>query len=228
MDARELLLEAALKVYAEHGTRGATTRRIAHAAGVNEVTLFRHFGSKEALLRDALAASPRALAFVETGLPERPVDPEAELTEFCQQHHHVLHEARSIIRKTMGEFEEHPEVSRTACRLPVQIAETLQGYLGRLRAAGLAHGAWNPRAAAAMLMGTLFNDALARDCMPERFPYSEREGIKQYVALFLQAIGARRQEARAPRRQPKAADRPAKLAAVAARAGRAKTTASRR
>ena len=191
MDARELLLEAALKVYAEHGTRGATTRRIAQAAGVNEVTLFRVFGSKEALLREALATSPRALQFIDTRLPETPVDPEAELTEFCRHHHQALHQSRSIIRKCMGEFEEHPETTRTACQLPVMIADALQAYLQRLRTAGLASGKWNPRAASAMLMGTLFNDAMGRDCMPERFPYSEREGIRHYVALFLQAIGAR-------------------------------------
>jgi AcrR family transcriptional regulator len=220
MDARELLLEAALKVYAEHGTRGATTRRIAHAAGVNEVTLFRHFGSKESLLRAALATSPRALAFIDTRLPETPVDPEAELSEFCQHHHQALHQARSIIRKTMGEFEEHPEVSRTACALPVMIADALQNYLQRLRAAGLARGDWNPRAASAMLMGTLFNDAMARDCMPERFPYSEREGIAHYVALFLQAIGARQ-----PARRASA---PAKPARSRVRPARTKTTASRR
>ena len=71
------------------------------------------------------------------------------------------------------------------------ISEALRVYLERLRAAGQARGDWNPRAAAAMLMGVLFNDAMGRDCMPERFPYSEREGIKHYVALFLQAIGAR-------------------------------------
>jgi AcrR family transcriptional regulator len=191
MDARELLLDAALKVYAEHGTRGATTRRIAQAAGVNEVTLFRVFGSKDALLREALATSPRALEFIDTRLPDTPIDPEAELTEFCRQHHQALHESRSIIRKCMGEFEEHPETTRTACQLPVMIAEALQTYLTRLRAAGLASGKWNARAASAMLMGTLFNDAMGRDCMPERFPYTEREGIKHYVALFLQAIGAR-------------------------------------
>src|ERR1044071_5467879 len=107
MDARELLLEAALKVYAEHGTRGATTRRIAHAAGVNEVTLFRQFGSKEGLLRAPLETSERA----------------AELTEFCRHHHQVLHQSRSVIRKCMGEFEEHPETTRTACQLPVKIAD---------------------------------------------------------------------------------------------------------
>ena len=220
MDARELLLEAALKVFAEHGTRGATTRRIAHAAGVNEVTLFRHFGSKEGLLREALAASPRAMDFAETHLPDEPVDPEAELTQFCRHHHHVLFESRSIIRKCMGEFEEHPETTRTACQLPVRISESLRVYLERLRADGRARGDWNPRAAAAMLMGTLFNDAMGRDCMPERFPYSEREGIKHYVALFLQAIGVRKTVRRT--------EAPASPARRPARAARAKTTASRR
>jgi len=221
MDARELLLDAALKVYAEHGTRGATTRRIAQAAGVNEVTLFRQFGSKEALLREALATSPRALAFVDTKLPETPVDPAAELTAFCRHHHETLYASRSIIRKCMGEFEEHPETSRTACQLPVMIANALQGYLQRLRAAGLARGPWNPRAATAMLMGTLFNDAMGRDCMPERYPYSEREGIRHYVALFLQAIGARETQAGRATRTP-AAPRPR------SRVARTKTTASRR
>jgi AcrR family transcriptional regulator len=191
MDARELLLEAALKVFAEHGTRGATTRRIAHAAGVNEVTLFRHFGSKDGLLREALATSPRALAFVDTHLPETPVDPHGELTEFCRHHHRTLFESRSIIRKCMGEFEENPETTRSACQLPVMISDALRGYLERLRDAGL-----------------------------ERFPYSEREGIKHYVALFLQAIGAV-----APARRALAPVSPARRPA---RPARGKTTASRR
>jgi len=219
MDARDLLLEAALKVFAEHGTRGATTRRIAQTAGVNEVTLFRHFGSKDGLLREALASSKRAVAFVDTHLPEKAVDPEAELTEFCRHHHQALFESRSIIRKCMGEFEEHPETTRNACQLPVKISDALRGYLERLRAAGQARGDWNPQAAAAMLMGVLFNDAMGRDCMPERFPYSEREGIKHYVAMFLQAIGARKTVRRA--------GAPASPARRPARAARAKTTASR-
>ena len=71
-----------------------------------------------------------------------------------------------------------------------------------------------------MLMGVLFNDAMGRDCMPERFPYSEREGIKHYVALFLQAIGVRK----APRRAAASAAAPGRRPA---RATRAKTTASR-
>src|SRR5436189_4112269 len=44
------LLDAAYRVCAERGLHGATTREIADEAGVNEVTLFRHFGNKEKLI----------------------------------------------------------------------------------------------------------------------------------------------------------------------------------
>jgi AcrR family transcriptional regulator len=50
LENRSRIIEAAARIYAAHGYRGATTRRIAEEAGVNEVTLFRQFGSKSALL----------------------------------------------------------------------------------------------------------------------------------------------------------------------------------
>ena len=48
------LLEAALEVIAREGYAGATTRQIAAEAGVNEVTLFRRFGSKRGLMMAAV------------------------------------------------------------------------------------------------------------------------------------------------------------------------------
>jgi AcrR family transcriptional regulator len=53
IDSRDRLIEAAIRVFAESGFRGATTRRIAEAAGVNEVTLFRLFKTKGALIDEA-------------------------------------------------------------------------------------------------------------------------------------------------------------------------------
>ena len=52
MEIRDRILEAAARVYAHHGYRGATTRLIANEAGVNEVTLFRTFGSKDSLFEE--------------------------------------------------------------------------------------------------------------------------------------------------------------------------------
>ncbi|QMV41427.1 TetR/AcrR family transcriptional regulator [Cohnella cholangitidis] len=49
------LLLAAIDLMAEKGYDGTTTKEIAVAAGVNEVTLFRHFGTKQKLLETAFS-----------------------------------------------------------------------------------------------------------------------------------------------------------------------------
>lgn len=53
-EPRRLLLDAARELFARQDYRGTTTREIAQAAGVTEHLLFRHFGSKAALFREAL------------------------------------------------------------------------------------------------------------------------------------------------------------------------------
>lgn len=52
--ARPLLLEAARELFARQDYRRTTTREIAEAAGVSEYLVFRHFGSKAGLFREAL------------------------------------------------------------------------------------------------------------------------------------------------------------------------------
>lgn len=53
-EARRLLLDAARELFARQDYRRTTTREIAEAAGVTEYLLFRHFGSKAGLFREAL------------------------------------------------------------------------------------------------------------------------------------------------------------------------------
>jgi AcrR family transcriptional regulator len=188
MDVRQALLKAAVKAFAESGTRGATTRRIAQDAGVNEVTLFRHFQSKEDLLREAMQYF--AQQAVHRRLPDTPVDPRAELLAWCQAHHRELHQARALIRRAMGEFEERPEQCATGMQASVRIAHELAHYVGELKRRGLARSDADATAGTAMLMGAVFADAMGRDTMPERYPYPMRDAVEKYVDLFLHAIGA--------------------------------------
>jgi AcrR family transcriptional regulator len=188
MDVRDALLKAAIKVFAEAGTRGATTRRIAQEAGVNEVTLFRHFQSKDELIRAALQYFVQQTTH--QTLPDEPQDPAAELTAWCRDHHRHLHRVRSLVRKMMGEYEERPEQCQQGMQVSIRLANELTYYLRQLKARGLASGDWDERAAAAMLMGALFTDALGRDTMPERYPYSMRDAVEKYVHLFLNGIGS--------------------------------------
>src|ERR1700731_1872310 len=51
---RQRILDAPERVFSRDGFQGATTREIAREAGVNEVTLFRHFRTRDDLLRDTI------------------------------------------------------------------------------------------------------------------------------------------------------------------------------
>lgn len=186
MTVRDELLAAAARVYAEAGYRGATTRRIALAAGVNEITLFRHFGSKDALLREALTRnedSPGA------ELPEDPKDPLTELLAWAGSHIADMRGRQALIRTCMGEFAEHPGLFVPENSGPVRAARALAQYLRRLRQRGLAQAEFEPRAAAALLIGTLFADAMGRDIMPDLYPNEPDQALREYVTLFLRGIG---------------------------------------
>lgn len=58
---RKRILTAAQHVFSRDGFQGATTREIAREAGVNEVTIFRHFHTREELLHATLKQSCASL-----------------------------------------------------------------------------------------------------------------------------------------------------------------------
>jgi AcrR family transcriptional regulator len=186
MNVRDQLLVAAAQVYAEGGYHGATTRRIASAAGVNEITLFRHFGSKDVLLREALA---RCQGEDAVPLPKDPSDPVRELTEWCRSRFRDMHARAPLIRTALAEFAERPELVTPEVSCPIQAVSALTDYLGRLKQLELATARFDERVAAAMLMGVLFSDAIGRDIVPEMFANEPEDTLRDYVALFLRGIG---------------------------------------
>jgi AcrR family transcriptional regulator len=187
MDTCDTILDAAVRLYAERGARGATTRAIAEEAGVNEVTLFRHFGSKAALLREAMAWAAARVRI--TRLPDAAVDPLTELSAWCRSELEALHRVRSLLRTSLAEFEENPELGGPACRVPARVAAELRGYLERLREAGMIPASADVEGAARMLMGSLFAEAISRDIMPEGYPAEVGESAHRYARLTLASLG---------------------------------------
>jgi AcrR family transcriptional regulator len=187
MSVRDQLLQAAARIYAEAGYRGATTRRIATAAGVNEITLFRHFGSKDALIREAIVRA--GTSELPDLLPEHPREPARELREWAGTHLTDLRERRALIRTCMGEIAEHPGIFPSDNSPTALAARALSRYLRRLREIGIAKAPFNEVAAAAMLMGALFADAMGREIMPDIYRNDPDEALDEYIRLFLRAIG---------------------------------------
>jgi|SRR5688572_13280454 hypothetical protein len=194
MDLRQRILEAAAKVYAEVGYRGATTRRIAAEAGCNELTLFRHFGSKSTLIHEAVCScGPDATPYP---LPENPVDPYAEVMAWGKLHFDNMREHQSLIRTTIGEIEEHPELVSPSD--PYCLAyEQLATYIARLQAAGNAEPGLDPLCAAATFLNTIMMNAIMRDVMPKMITHPPEHDLDQFVRHLLRGIGAAAPAARA-------------------------------
>ncbi len=55
-ERRKRILEAAREVFSQTGLKGARTRELAQAAGINQATLFEHFKSKEELFLASVIA----------------------------------------------------------------------------------------------------------------------------------------------------------------------------
>lgn len=131
---RGKLVDAAARVYGEFGFRGATTRRIADEAGVNEITIFRQFGSKEALINEAVRT--HAVRPPLPDLPLTPIDPLLELSEWADTVRAHMSDARSLIRRMMSEMEERPLVAPCVGEGPMRAASQLRDYVARLGAHG--------------------------------------------------------------------------------------------
>ncbi len=190
MDIRDRILDAAKKVYAQHGFRGATTRLIAIEAGVNEVTLFRTFGSKAALFEALMQAHVAQSPIPE--LPDNPVDPELEMTEWVAAVLGHMRENRALMRTSFGEIEERPEAAISMCEGPNCAGMILTDYMLRLQSTGIADSDADIPTIVAMLMSSMFGDAISRDVMPGAFPQPESEAASKYVRIVLRALGISR------------------------------------
>jgi AcrR family transcriptional regulator len=137
-EARRLLLAAARELFARRDYRATTTREIAEAAGVTEYLLFRHFGSKAGLFREALVL-PFTDFVDEFGRTWQAVDPdetdEDELSrQFVGRLYDVLVEHQGLLRTLVASDGLSEEEIESAGITDIRRSLTL---LGQISAEGM-------------------------------------------------------------------------------------------
>ena len=110
----------------------------------------------------------------------------------------------------MGEIEERPDMCEYATDVPRRASNDLCLYLAALKRQGMATQEFEPTTAAAMLMGSIFADAMGRDMMPDVFPQPQAKAAQMYTKLLLQALGVENESREATSKQTK---RPKQLSA---------------
>ena len=153
LTTRERILRAAREVFERNGTRGTTTREVADRAGVNEATIFRHFGNKTALL-EAMREWSVEQAGLHAAVDHLSGDLEPDLKAICTVLYEGMMRNQAIIRISLAEEATDPDQLPSCLRGPTQIMHRLVAYLQTHIDAGEIKG--NARQLAALIMGMMF------------------------------------------------------------------------
>ncbi len=184
-ETRGKILAAARDLFERNGTRGTTTREVAERAGVNEATLFRHFGSKRALL-DAMREQACGVEHLRSILASLPgLDLAADLRQLAYSTVEHMCAKRAMMCISLAEdaagTDDAPE-----WRGPSQIHADLAGYFTAKVQAEQMQG--DPTFVARYFMGILFSYVVGRKLWNSAV--SDRAVLDAIVDVFINGVSA--------------------------------------
>jgi AcrR family transcriptional regulator len=188
-ETRLRILAAARELFAQKGSRGTTTRQVAHGAGVNEATVFRHFRTKQQLLQAMLdwycdADAEERMSF----LDRLHGSLEEQLRELCRNGIERMTERQDLIRVAMAEEELNPQAGLLTWRSPTIAQRKLSEYMRRKVEAGQLRG--EPDDLARLFMSLMFAYVFAVRIW-ERGAAARERTIELIVDLFLHGAQAK-------------------------------------
>lgn len=184
-DTRARILGAARTLFERNGTRGTTTREVAELAGVNEATLFRHFGSKRALLdamREAACGGEGFRSFL-TALPAG--DVKADLRAIARYMAEQMRSRRAMMCISLAEeateTDDAPE-----WRGPTGLLNDFGDFLAVKVAEGVLSG--DPLLMARCFLGTLFSYVVGKKLWAG--DAQDDSTLDRIVDVFLNGVAA--------------------------------------
>ena len=185
-DTRDRILKAAANIISERGYARATTRAIAEAAGVNEVTIFRHFGNKRNLLSEIIqqhSALPNLTHIIENQLTG---DYRRDLIHLATVFTRAITERKEALRLMLCEANELPEVQEIIVKVPDQLRKVLTRYFRKQMGAGFIRR-MNPEVMAQGFLGMFFSYGIAREILGSNIaPEVPQEAlISEFVDIFV-------------------------------------------
>ncbi|MCX8030044.1 MAG: TetR/AcrR family transcriptional regulator [Thermodesulfovibrionales bacterium] len=187
LSTKDKILESAIKLFSQKGYLGASTRQIAKEAGVAEITLFRHFSTKEKLLEEVLNKYS-FLPHLRTILPEvLNLEYEDALFLIVKNFLNSLFLRKDLIKIMKAEIFTHPD--KVAKHLQVFIDElydTIALYFQEMQTRGILRD-FDTRLAGRALLGMVFTYFEVEEYIFQKQNTIEdyEEAIKEFVKIFV-------------------------------------------
>lgn len=185
---RQRLIESALELFTSQGVTETTTKAVAEAAQVNEVTLFRQFGNKQGLILAVIEESP---AFKQPGeslqISTQVNSLEDAVTQYAIAYLQAVAQAPELLLSLIGEARHFLPQNRQALGNSIREANN---YLAKYLATALEKSpdrAVDPEKLASMLNTALLGYAVIENTCTEQPLWRDRAEFIDNLKMLLQA-----------------------------------------
>lgn len=193
---RQKLLRAADAAFTELGFQAATTREIARRAGVNEVTLFRHFRTRSDLVRAVIFETLNAEVAFMKGHHFDEQDLRGAIAHYVKAYVRVVERREAVARIVIGEGHLLPkDIQDTIINVVTPMKERIADWLRQAQQNGLVRPEVDPMGAVEVLRDALHSAILrwstfgSRSCPRDVY-------LQTLIEIFVRGI-----ENRAPAKQ---------------------------
>jgi TetR/AcrR family transcriptional regulator len=195
----EKILDAALKIIVREGYDGATTKLIADEAGINEVTLFRKFRSKENILQAVITRQrDSALQALASTFASYNYDDDnnnrrnaprigTTLAELTDRVTGFMKARMDLMILLIAEGRKKPFVAKTISSIPQDMISQLGKLFGeqiRLRK----FSDVDPQVAALIFLGFLFYYSLMKEIFGDQVIKDDKKVLDGFVDIFLNGV----------------------------------------
>ncbi|WP_248512591.1 TetR/AcrR family transcriptional regulator [Sporosarcina sp. NCCP-2222] len=132
----ERILDAAIELVSEKGYAAATTKSIAELAGVNEVTIFRHFGNKRGILKAIIEKFSYGPILQKTIQLEVSYELQDDLLLFSKEYLRYMLSIKDFVLIGFREAGSFPEIDEEIANVPRAIKEELMKYFTEMQRRG--------------------------------------------------------------------------------------------
>ncbi|MDA8078631.1 MAG: TetR/AcrR family transcriptional regulator [Nitrospiraceae bacterium] len=195
-NTRDRILEAGLTLFSKKGFLGSTTREIAKKAGVAELTLFRHFSSKERLFEETIKRHS-FLPALKGLLPElKDLAYREALTQIAIRYLERLSARSELIKIMHSEIHSYPtKVKEIKQKFLGEMVGALASYFRGLQERGTLRD-FDPVIAARAFLGMFFSYFTFEEFMTDKKQrFAQKDAVvREFVGFFVSGTVAQEPE----------------------------------
>lgn len=184
---KDKLMRTAIDLMAEKGYQGVSTKEIASAAGVSEMTLFRNFGTKHHLLELAIDSFHYSGEMKELFSEKLVWELREDLLAISRSYHEIMNRNKKMVLIVLRSAE-LSDLRDMSHKHPQQLQEMLTAYFTEMRNRGKLKPT-NPEAQAITFMWMNYGAFMSRLHNGDSITgVSHEEFVESSIHLFVEAL----------------------------------------